>query len=157
MARVAQLHNNKDKTRYYTLRRENVLGRSPECAPLFFDNKRVSRRHAKIAAPAGSDAFYIEDISTRGIYVNFHRVKGRHPLQPGDRICILQFRNIHPLDLERMTDEDVRECCDDPRNKMVRAIVDLTFMYAEVEDCGPAGHSDQPTGLLGKIKFLLGR
>lgn len=156
MARVAQLHSNKDKTRYYTLRRESVLGRSPEC-DLYFDNKRVSRRHAKIAAPTGSDAYYIEDICTRGVYVNFHRIQGRHPLQPGDRICILQFRNIHPLDLERMNDEDMKECCDDPRNKMIKAIVDLTFMYAEVEDTTPAHANDQPKGLLGKIKSLFGR
>jgi len=156
MARVAQLHSNIDKTRYYTLRRENIIGRSPEC-DIYSDNTRVSRRHAKIAAPAGSDSYYIEDISTRGIYVNFHRVKGRHPLRPGDRICILRFRNIHPLDLERMTDEDLKACCDDPRNKMVKAIVDLTFLYTEVEDPEPTGANGRPQGILGRIKSLFGR
>ena len=156
MARVAQLHNNVDRTRYYTLRRENVLGRAADC-DIYFDNKRVSRRHAKIAAPAGSDAYYIEDISTRGIYVNFHRIKGRHPLRPGDRICILQFRNIHPLDLERMTDRDLKDCCEDPRADTIRAIVDLTFMYVELEDSGPAEQGEAPKGLLGKLKGLFGR
>ncbi len=156
MARVAQLHNNVDRTRYYTLRRENVLGRAADC-DIYFDNKRVSRRHAKIAAPAGSDSYYIEDISTRGIYVNFHRIKGRHPLRPGDRICILQFRNIHPLDLERMTDRDLKDCCEDPRADTIRAIVDLTFMYVELEDSGPAEQGEAPKGLLGKLKGLFGR
>jgi len=156
MARVPQLHSNIDKTRYYTLRRENVIGRSPDC-DIYCDNPSVSRRHARIAAPAGSDSYYVEDICTRGVYVNFRRVMGRHPLQPGDRICILRFRNIHPLDLERMTDKDLKDCCDDPRNKMVKSLVDLTFMYAEVEDADPDRANGQSKGLLGKIKSLFGR
>jgi len=155
MARMAQLHDNIDKTRYYPLRRETIIGRAAD-STIFFDNKRVSRRHAKIAAPAGTDAYYVEDICTRGVYVNFKRVVGRHPLQPGDRICILQFRNIHPLDLERMTDHDMKEYCDDARNDGVRAIVDLTFGYTDVANGRPAEEESKPS-LLGKIKSFFGK
>ena len=156
MAREAQLHSNIDKTRYYVLRRENVLGRAPD-VDIYFDNKRVSRRHARIAAPAGSDSYYIEDICTRGVYVNFRRIQGRHPLLPGDRICILQFRNIHPLDLERMTDRDLKDCCDDPRAATVKAIVDLTFMYVDVDGPEPGEQEAKLNGLLARVKSLLGR
>ena len=155
MARVGQLHSNVDKTRYYTLNRSNVLGRSPG-SDLYFDNKRVSRHHAKIACAPGTDRFYIEDICTRGVWVNFKRIKGRCPLTPGDRICILRFRNIHPVDLERMTDKDLKFCTDDVRNGGIKAIVDLTFYYADVEDAGPAA-SEKPKGLLGKLKSLFGK
>jgi hypothetical protein len=154
MARVAQLHDNVDKTRYYTLKRENIIGRAAD-VDIYFDNKRVSRRHARVAAPLGSDAYYVEDICARGVYVNFRRVQGRYPLKEGDRICILQFRNIHPLDLERMTDRDLKSCCDDPRNTGVKAIVDLTFQYAEVQEAGTENNSE-PQGLLAKLKALLG-
>jgi len=155
MARVAQLHDNVDKTRYYTLLRDNVIGRSPS-SEIYCANKRVSRRHARIAAPAGSDAYYVEDICARGVYVNFKRVQGRHPLQPGDRLCILQFRNLHPIDLERMTDKDLKDCCDDSRNGSVKAIVDLTFQYEEVDDAPPSA-AEEPRGFLARLKSLLGR
>ena len=82
---------------------------------------------------------------------------GRTPLQPGDRITLLQFRNIHPLDLERMNDQDLKDCCDDVRNNGIKALVDLTFMYAEVEASGPARQAQQSSGLLGKIKSLFGK
>ena len=154
MAKVAQLHDNLDKTRYYTLKRENVIGRAAD-VDIYFDNKRVSRRHARIAAPAGTNAFYVEDICARGVYVNFRRVQGRFPLKEGDRVCVLQFRNIHPLDLERMTDRDMKACCDDPRNTGVKAIVDLTFQYAEAEDSANEANS-KPEGLLARLKALLG-
>lgn len=156
MAQVAQLHSNIDKTRYYTLKRENTLGRSPD-VDLYFDNKRVSRHHAKIACVAGADSYYVEDICGRGVYVNFKRVRGRTPLQPGDRITLLQFRNIHPLDLERMTEKDLKDCCDDIRNKGIQALVDLTFLYAEAEGSSPARQAQASTGLLGKLKSLLGK
>ena len=155
MARVAQLHDNVDKTRYYPLRRETIIGRAADVT-IFFGNKRVSRRHAKIAAPAGTDAYYVEDICARGVYVNFKRVKGRHPLQAGDRICILQFRNIHPIDLERMTDRDLKECCDDPRNAGVKAIVDLTFQYTDVKHAA-SPEDEARKGLLDKLKSLFGK
>jgi hypothetical protein len=155
MARAAQLHDNIDRTRYYTLLRENVIGRSVS-SEIYCENKRVSRRHARIAAPVGSDAYYVEDICARGVYVNFKRVQGRHPLLPGDRLCILQFRNLHPIDLERMTDKDLKDCCDDARNDAVRAIVDLTFQYDEVDDATPSSE-EEPRGVLAKLKSLLGR
>jgi len=157
MRRIAQLHNNIDKTQYFPLQRENILGRSPE-ANIQIDNKVISRRHARIACAPGSDAYFIEDISARGVYVNFHRVRGRHPLRPGDRICILRFRNIHPAQLDSMTDRDLKDCCDDPRDDTVVAVADLTFEYAEVEE-SPAEEREpeQPKGLLARLKALFSR
>jgi len=156
MRKVAQLHNNLDRTLYYVLQRENVIGRSDE-ANIHIPNKVVSRRHAKVASAPGSESFYAEDISARGVYVNFHRIKGRHPLREGDRICIVQFRNVHPGEIEKMTEKDLKDCCDDPRNDGVTAIVDLTFGYAEVEDEPEQVVEEQPTGVLGKLKGLFGK
>ena len=153
MAEVANLHNNIDRTRNYVLQRENIIGRSPECS-IFFDNKRVSRRHARVAKVAGADSYYVEDISTRGVYVNFKRIKGRHPINEGDRICILQFRNVHPLELERMDERGLKECCDDPRNHGIKAIVDLTFGYIDLEEAKPKEEKDKPKGFLERIKAL---
>jgi pSer/pThr/pTyr-binding forkhead associated (FHA) protein len=155
MAKVAQLHDNIDRTKYYNLGRENIIGRSTE-ATILFDNKRVSRRHAKICAAPHSDNFWIEDISARGTYVNFRRIQGRHPLQEGDRICIIAFRNVHPNDLARMTPEDLKECSEDRRNDNIEAIVDLMFQYAEIEEEQPE-EADEPQGLLAKLKGLFGR
>jgi len=154
MPKVANLHNNIDRTRNYVLQRENIIGRSPECS-IFFDNKRVSRRHARVAKVAGADSYYVEDISTRGVYVNFKRIKGRHPIDEGDRICILQFRNVHPLELERMDERSLKECCDDPRNHGIKAIVDLTFGHIDLEETKPKDVEDnKPKGLLERIKTL---
>jgi len=155
MAKVAQLHDNLDRTKYYDLQRENVIGRSPDVS-IHFENKSVSRRHAKIAQPPGSDAFYIEDISARGVYVNFRRIRGRHPLKPGDRICIVRFRNIHPIELERMTERDLKECCDDARNEGVVAVVDLMFQIVDVEETKTEG-APEPKGFLEKLKALFSR
>lgn len=152
MARVANLHDNIDRTRNYVLQRENVLGRSPECN-FVFDNKRVSRRHARIAKAPRADSYYVEDICTRGVFVNFHRIRGRHPLKEGDRICFLQFRNIHPLELERMSADDLKQCCDDPRNHGISAIVDLTFGYVELDEMAPQ-EEDKPKGLLERLKGI---
>lgn len=157
MRKVAQLHNNLDKTQYFPLQRENILGRSSD-ANIQVENKVISRRHARIACAPGTDAYYVEDISARGVYVNFHRARGRHPLRAGDRLCILRFRNIHPIQLENMTDQDLKECCDDPRNETVVAVADLTFGYAEVEDA--AAEEQQPEqrkGLLARLKSLFSR
>ncbi|MFP4057865.1 MAG: FHA domain-containing protein [Candidatus Brocadiia bacterium] len=157
MAKVAQLHDNLDKTRYYRLQRENVLGRAAE-ANIQFDNKAVSRRHAKICAAPTGNAYWVEDISARGVYVNFHRIKGRHPLKEGDRICILQFRNVHPIELEKMTEEDLKACADDPRNDGIKPIVDVTFGYAEIEEQeDEQQQAQQPKGLLARLKGLLGK
>ena len=158
MRRIAQLHNNIDKTQYFPLQRENILGRSPD-VNIQIDNKVISRRHARIACAPGTDAYYIEDISARGVYVNFHRVRGRHPLREGDRICILRFRNIHPAQLEAMTPEDLKDCCDDPRNDTVVAVADLTFSYAEVEETADEQQAadTQPKGLLARLKALFSK
>ncbi len=164
MAKVAILHNNIDRTRNYVLQRENVLGRAVDCS-IFFENKRVSRRHARIAVVPRSDHYFIEDISTRGVYVNFKRIRGRHPLKEADRICILQFHNVHPVELERMGPEELKACCDDPRNHGIKAVVDLTFGYVDPREAAvkapvpgqaPAAEEKKPTGLLVWLKALLG-
>lgn len=163
MAKVAILHNNIDRTRNYVLQRENVLGRAVDCS-IFFDNKRVSRRHARIAAAPRSERYFIEDISARGIYVNFKRIRGRHPLKEADRICILQFHNVHPLELERMAPEELKACCDDPRNHGIKPVVDLTFGFVDPREAAvkapvpgqaPAG-GEKPKGFLVRLKALLG-
>ena len=156
MRKVPQLHNNIDRTQYYVLQRENVIGRSEE-ANIRIENKVVSRRHAKVACAPGANTYYVEDISARGVYVNFHRIKGRHPIKEGDRICFLQFRNIHPIELEKMTPEDLKDSCDDARNESVHAFVDLTFGYAEVEDEQSEEVVEKPTGFLAKLKAIFGR
>jgi hypothetical protein len=156
MAKVAQLHDNLDRTRYFVLQRENVIGRA-EDASIRYDNKTVSRRHARIAQTLGG-SFYVEDISARGTYVNFERIQGRHPLREGDRICVLQFRSVHPLELSKMTPKDLKGCCDDPRNQGIKAAVDLTFGYAEVKRPEPqAIPQEEPKGLLAKVKSLFGK
>ena len=155
MAKVAQLHDNIDKTRYYVLQRENVIGRSEE-ASIRFDNKVISRRHIRVAqTPSG--AYFAEDISARGVYVNFHRIQGRHPLMEGDRICILHYRNVHPVDIERMTPDDLKACCDDRRNEGVKAVLDVTFGTAEVKDTPVQEVHEEPKGFLAKLKSLFGK
>lgn len=154
MAKVAQLHDNIDKTRYYILQRENIIGRSIE-SNIQFDNKVVSRRHIRVAqTPAG--AFFAEDISARGVYVNFHRILGRHPLEEGDRICVLHYRNVHPTDIERMTPRELKDCCDDARNEGIRAIIDLTFGFAEVRETRVEA-PPEPEGLFAKLKSFFAR
>lgn len=159
MEKVAQLRDNIDKTRYIVLRRENLLGRSPE-VNIQVDNNVVSRRHARIACAPGSSAYFIEDISARGVYVNFHRIKGRHPLKEGDRICVIHFHNVHPRELEAMTPDQLRACCDDPRVEGIKAVADLTFGYVEVDETArPAAakpREEKPAGLLAKLKGLFG-
>jgi hypothetical protein len=164
MAKVARLHDNLNRTQYFTLGREEIIGRptesampgAPRSASIPVDNKHVSRHHARVAAVPGGNAYYIEDLSGRGTYVNFRKVVGRFPLTEGDRICVLQFRNVHPLELEKMTDRDFKECVDDARNDNIRAIVDMTFEYAEIE-APKAVEAPKPQGLLGKLKGLFQR
>jgi pSer/pThr/pTyr-binding forkhead associated (FHA) protein len=162
--KVAILHNNIDKTRNYVLHRENVLGRAPD-SHIFCDDRRVSRRHARIAAVARSQGYFIEDICARGVYVNFKRIHGRHPLTEADRICLLRFHNVHPLELEKMTPEDLKACADDPRNHNIDPIVDLTFGYVDPSEVtaqtagapGSAADDHQPKGLLGRLKSLFSK
>lgn len=160
MAKVTQLHNNIDRTRNYILQRVNTIGRSPDCN-IFCDNKRVSRHHARIARLPRSESYFVEDVSTRGVYVNFKRIRGRHPLREGDRICILHFRNIHPTEMERLQGQELKDCCDDPRNHGIQSIVDLTFGVIEVangqpEDQQQPDQQEKPKGLLARLKALFG-
>ncbi|HUT32947.1 MAG TPA: FHA domain-containing protein [Planctomycetota bacterium] len=160
MAKIAQLHDNIDKTRYHVLRRENILGRAPECN-ILVDNPVVSRHHAHIARTRGTNAYYVEDISARGTYVNFGRILARHPLKEGDRICVIRFHNVHPKELERMSPEQLHDCCEDPRVEGIKAVADLTFGYIEVSEAQAAAQTqaddEKPKGLLGKLKALLGK
>jgi hypothetical protein len=161
VAKIAQLHDNIDKTRYIVLRRENLLGRSPECN-ILVDNPVVSRHHAHIARNPGANTFYIEDVSARGTYVNFTRIQGRHPLREGDRVCVIRFHNIHPGELAKMAPQQLHGCCDDPRVEGIKAVADLTFGYIEVSDAAAseAAKRDQeskPTGLFAAIKSLFGK
>mgnify|MGYP001565229064 CR=1 FL=1 len=162
MARVAQLHDNIDRTRYFVLQRENVIGRPPE-GTIPVDNKVVSRRHVRIArTPGTADSYFAEDISARGVYINFRRIKGHHPLKEGDRICVIRFHNVHPKEMEAMTSEELRDYCDDVKVETIKAVADFTFGYVEVAEAkGPNGAKEsgkeRPQGLLAKIKSLLGK
>ncbi len=162
--KVAILHNNIDKTRNYVLHRENVLGRAAD-SQIFCDDKRVSRRHARIASIPRSNNYFIEDICARGVYVNFKRIHGRHPLTEADRICLLKFHNVHPRELEAMSPDDLKACADDPRNHNIEPIVDLTFGYVDPSEIGQnivtaPGAGAQETnskGLLDRLKSLLSK
>lgn len=159
MAKIAQLRDNIDRTRFIVLKRENLLGRAPE-ANVHVDNNVVSRHHARIACAPGTNAYYVEDISARGVYVNFRRIKGRHPLKEGDRICVLRFHNVHPKELAAMTPEQLRACCDDPRVEGIKAVADFTFGYVEVQEPPPTeqqkAREEKSGGLLAKLKRLFG-
>lgn len=155
MARIATLHDNVDKTRYFKLERENILGRSPECN-MVFEDKRISRRHARVCKVPHADSFWIEDISARGVYVNFQRIKGRFPLTDGDRICFLAFRNVDPFEIESMSPDDLRGCCEDPRNKSIAYTADLTFGYIELEDKKEDDEHVQK-GILSRLLGIFGK
>lgn len=65
-----------------------LVGRSPTCH-VVLDDGLVSRRHARILITP--DRVVIEDLgSANGVYVNEHRVIGRQPLLPGDRVVMGQ-------------------------------------------------------------------
>jgi hypothetical protein len=162
MARIAQLHDTIDRTRYFPLQRENVIGRPPE-GTIPVDNKVVSRRHVRIArTPGTADAYFAEDISARGVYINFRRIQGHHPLKEGDRICVIRFHNVNPKEMEAMTPDQLRDFCDDIKVESIKAVADFTFGYVDVTAAkSPLGaesaRKDQPQGLLAKLKSLLGR
>jgi len=62
-----------------------TIGRSEQCT-ISLDDKRVSRRHARIQRVEGD--VVIEDLgSANGVFVNGKRIR-RNPLKPGDRIRI---------------------------------------------------------------------
>ncbi len=159
MAKIAQLHDNIDRNRFFVLKRENLLGRAPE-VNIRVDNNVVSRHHARIACAPGTNAYYIEDVSARGTYVNFRRIKARHPLKEGDRICVIRFHNVHPKELEAMTPEQLRSCCDDPRVEGIKPAADLTLVYMEVQPTAPPkeekAQEKKPAGILARLKGLFG-
>jgi len=160
--KIAQLHDNIDRTRYIVLRRLNILGRA-EDVNIRVDNKVVSRHHARIARVPGTNNYYVEDISARGTYVNFRRIQGRHPLQEGDRICVLRFHNVHPAELAKMTPQQLKECADDPRVDGIKPVADFTFGYVDVAEAPQPQTTQareveqQPKGLLARLKALFGR
>ena len=161
MAKVAQLHDNIDKTRYIVLRRENILGRAPECG-VFVDNPVVSRHHARIACAPGTKAYFVEDVSARGVYVNFERILGRRPLRDGDRICVFRFHNVRASELDKMTPEQLHDFNEDARVEGIKAVADLTFGYIEITEEQLAAQAkteedEKPKGLLAKLKALLGK
>jgi len=159
MPKVAQVHDNIDRTRYIVLRRENILGRSPD-ANIHVDNNVVSRHHARIAWRPGTQSYYVEDVSARGTYVNFRRIKGRHPLHEGDRICVLRFHNVHPAELDKMTPQQLKDFADDPRVEGIKAVADFTFGYVELKETHEAQAEParaKPDSLLGKLKAFLGK
>jgi len=160
MAKVAQLRDNIDKTRYIVLRRENMLGRAPE-VNILVDNAVVSRHHARVACPPGTSAYFAEDVSARGVYVNFRRIKGRHPLKEGDRICVIRFHNVHPTEIEKMSPQQLHDCCEDPRVEGIKAVADFTFGHVEMSETKAFAlqslQEEKPEGLLAKLKGIFGK
>ena len=162
MAKIAQLHDNIDRTRYFVLQRENVIGRPPE-GSIQVDNKVVSRRHIRIArTPGTADAYFAEDISARGTYINFRRIQGRHPLKEGDRICVIRFHNVHPKEIDTMTPDQLQDYCDDVKVGSIQGVSDFSFGYVDVTEAKAAlgaatARKDQPQGLLAKIKNLFAK
>jgi DNA-binding winged helix-turn-helix (wHTH) protein len=84
----------------------NLVGRDASCA-VWLDESGVSRRHARIAVPAGradaSAGATIEDLnSTNGTFVSGQRVTGAVRLQDGDRLQlgseVLIFRTRAAID-----------------------------------------------------------
>jgi len=159
MAKVAQLHDNIDRTRDIVLARENILGRA-EDATIRVENNVVSRHHARIACAPGTQAYFVEDVSARGTYVNFRRIKGRYPLKDDDRICVLRFYNVHPAELAKMTPEQLKDFTDDPRVEGIKAVADFTFVHAEIKEtpeAQAAAAKAKAQGILDKLKALIGR
>jgi len=67
----------------------NVIGREPsESVTLVFNDKRLSRKHAKILAWA-TGAYVLEDLNSKnGTYVNGQRLTGPHVLLEGDVLVL---------------------------------------------------------------------
>lgn len=63
-----------------------TIGRGRQC-DLVLENSYVSRLHAKIEQTDGGFILVDQD-STNGTFVNGQRVRGAHPLSPGDEIAI---------------------------------------------------------------------
>lgn len=74
------------------LRRRTTLGRAADC-DIQIVHEGVSRHHAKLSV--SDDAVTLTDLSSdNGTYVNGERI-GRHTLQPGDSVRVLQSHFLY--------------------------------------------------------------
>ena len=74
------------RTTEFTLGRELVIGRDPECAVSFGDSS-VSRRHSRVFLAGG--AVYIEDLgSQNGSRVNGEAISMARQLRSGDEVAV---------------------------------------------------------------------
>ena len=65
---------------------EHLIGRDDHCT-IQLDSNHVSREHARLII--GAEAIEIEDLdSTSGTYLDGVIVKGRVPIQPGQKLWI---------------------------------------------------------------------
>jgi pSer/pThr/pTyr-binding forkhead associated (FHA) protein len=66
-----------------------LIGRDDSCH-VTLNGALVSRRHARVSLVDGE--LYVEDLeSTNGTFVNQAKIRGRVPIQPGDRIFVGSF------------------------------------------------------------------
>ena len=80
---------------YFLGQGEHLIGREIDCA-LFIDDASVSREHAKLII--NPDIIEIEDLnSTSGTFVDGVTVRGRIPIQPGQKLWISDLY----IDIER--------------------------------------------------------
>ncbi len=80
---------------YFLGRGEHLIGRETHCT-IQFEATHVSREHAKLIISA--EAIEIEDLgSTSGTYLDGVTVKGRIPIQPGQKLWISDLY----IDIER--------------------------------------------------------
>nr|MCS5584910.1 FHA domain-containing protein [Pseudomonadales bacterium] len=71
---------------YFLGQGEHLIGREVDCA-IYIDDTGVSREHARLSISA--DAVEIEDLnSTSGTYLDGVRLRGRIPIQPGQKLWI---------------------------------------------------------------------
>mgnify|MGYP003956608701 FL=1 len=80
---------------YFLGQGEHLIGREIDCA-LYIDDPHVSREHARLII--SSDAIEIEDLgSTSGTYLDGVRLRGRIPIQTGQKLWISDLY----IDIER--------------------------------------------------------
>jgi DNA-binding winged helix-turn-helix (wHTH) protein len=75
---------------------DNIIGRDPQCN-IWLDHSGVSRLHARIRIPGGTESAFLDDLeSTNGTFVRHQRVLAQTELVDGDAIkvgsLILKFR-----------------------------------------------------------------
>ena len=80
---------------YFLGQGEHLIGREIDCA-LYIDDASVSREHAKLII--SPDVIEIEDLnSTSGTYLDGVKLRGRIPIQPGQKLWISELY----IDIER--------------------------------------------------------